>query len=90
MSVQHGDKRGPLFHDHKEKYKIRVEGGQFSSDYLKMTSDLLLGKKFNFESHGHRLEKSSLNIETTTCHDNNVSRLKKLFYIKLKYIIACF
>ena len=76
MSVQHGDKRGPLFHDHKEKYRIRVEGGQFSSDVNKLRSELLRGKKFSFESDGHWLEKSSLKIETTTCHDNLVSFLK--------------
>ena len=73
MSVQHGDKRGPLFHDHKEKYKIRVEGGQFSSEYSKLESELLRGLKFNYESDGHWLEKSSLNFETTTCHDISVS-----------------
>ncbi|XP_066933454.1 uncharacterized protein [Clytia hemisphaerica] len=82
MSVLHGDKRGPLYHDHTEKYQIKVEGGQFSSDDKKMKSGLLRGLKFNFESYGHWLRKSSLNIETTTCHDSNgqlKSRLKSLW-----------
>ena len=73
LSVQHGDRRGPLFQDHQEKYKVEVLGGQFSSDAKKMPNEILRGMIFDFEAHGHWLDKAVLSFPSTYCYDNIVS-----------------